>query len=69
MVVDVTSSRSRMSLGPPQKLFSIPLNDGLRETPPPYDLAPDGQRFLMNLPDRSASLLLVQGLDAIPAKR
>jgi hypothetical protein len=31
-------------------------------------VAPDDQRFLMNLPDRPAPLLFLQGLDAILGK-
>jgi Tol biopolymer transport system component len=69
MSADVTSSGNGISLGQPQKLFSIPLNDATREFFSPYDVAPGGERFLMNLPDRPAALFFLQGLDAIVAGR
>jgi serine/threonine protein kinase len=34
----------------------------------PYDAAPDGQRFLLNVPDRPPSLFFLQGLDALVGK-
>ncbi len=64
MSVGITVSGNRMTLGPPQKLFSTPLNDVAREFFSPYDVASDGQRFLLNLPDRPAALFFLQGLDA-----
>ncbi|HSG01085.1 MAG TPA: hypothetical protein VLA20_08130, partial [Vicinamibacterales bacterium] len=69
MSVDVTSSGNEISLGQPRKLFSILLNDATREIFPPYDVAPGGERFLMNLPDRPGALFFLQGLDAIVAGR
>jgi len=69
MSASVTMSGDQISLGQPEKLFSIPLNDATREVYSPYDVAPDGQRFLMNLPDRPTPLFLLDGLDAIMGKR
>jgi Tol biopolymer transport system component len=69
MSVEVTVSGTGISLGQPQKLFSLPLNDATREFFSPYDVAPGGKRFLMNLPDRPGALFFLQGLDAIMAGR
>ncbi|HYN07343.1 MAG TPA: hypothetical protein VES67_08140 [Vicinamibacterales bacterium] len=43
----------------------IPLNDITRTTWAPYDAAPDGQRFLLNVPDRPTPLFFLQGLRAM----
>lgn len=51
-------------MGEPQKLFSRALSR-LGGSVMPYDAAPDGQRFLLNVPDRPLSLFFLQGLDAM----
>jgi hypothetical protein len=55
--------------GKPQRLFRIPLNDITRSSVAPYDVAPDGQRFLLNVPDRPTPLLFLQGLDVVVGKK
>ena len=55
--------------GKPRVLFRIPLNDITSEWFPPYDVTSDGQRFLLNVPDRPEPLLFLQGLDALMARK
>lgn len=49
------------------KLFSRVLSSA-GEILHPYDVAPDGQRFLLNVPDRPPSLFFLQGLDTMMGK-
>jgi len=51
--------------GKPQRLFRIPLNDITRRGFPPYGVSPDGQRFLLNVPDRPTPLFFLQGLKGL----
>ena len=44
MAAAVTANRSRFDVGPVQRLFEVPMVDGYW----PYDVSPDGQRFLVN---------------------
>jgi Tol biopolymer transport system component/predicted Ser/Thr protein kinase len=69
MVVSVTKAGTSIAPGKPQRLFRVPLNDITRPSFAPYDVAPDGQRFLLNVPDRPAPLFVLQGLNAIVAGR
>jgi Tol biopolymer transport system component len=55
--------------GKPRVLFRIPLNDFTSDWFPPYDVTSDGQRFLLNVPDRPEPLLFLQGLDALMARK
>ena len=66
-VMSVTFTRSGTSLVPaqPVRLFRIPLNDITRVSWSPYDVAPDGDRFLLNVPDRPTPLFFLQGLDGV----
>jgi hypothetical protein len=52
-----------LQLGEPARLFRIPLND-LNETTP-YDVSPDGQRFLLNVPEAPLPLLFIRGVDRL----
>jgi Tol biopolymer transport system component len=63
-VMSVSLSRSGATIvpGKPQRLFRIPLNDITRRGFPPYGVSPDGQRFLLNVPDRPTPLFFLQGL-------
>ena len=64
MTASLAASGETVTVSAPQKLFSravIRLNGAAM----PYDAAPDGQRFLLNVPDRPPSLFFLQGLDAI----
>ena len=53
--------------GKPHSLFRIPLNDIGADWFSPYDVTSDGQRFLLNIPDRPEPLMFLQGLDALVA--
>jgi hypothetical protein len=66
-IMSVAMTRSPAGIVPakPRQLFRIPLNDVTREIFPPYAVSPDGQRFLLNVPDRIPSLFVLQGLSAI----
>ena len=44
MAAGVTASGSRFEMGAVQRLFEVPMIDGYW----PYDVSPDGQRFLVN---------------------
>ena len=46
------------------QLFHIPLNDIGDDAFAPYDVAADGQRFLLNIPERPEPLFFLQGLAA-----
>ncbi len=63
MAVDVTPGASTLTIGEPKRLFVRPLNDIARSFFSPYDVAPDGQRFLLNVPDRPSPLYFLQGLE------
>jgi hypothetical protein len=65
MAVNVTPVTGTIQIGEPKRLFTLPLNDITRSFVSPYDVAPDGQRFLLNLPDRPDSLFFLQGLAAL----
>lgn len=68
MAVSVTRSGSTITTGKPQRLFRIPLNDITRSSYAPYGVTPDGQRFLLNVPDRPTPLFFMQGLEAVVRK-
>jgi hypothetical protein len=65
MAVTLTRSGTSITPGQPQRLFRIPLNDITRSAWAPYDVSADGQRFLLNVPDRPTPLLFLQGLGRI----
>jgi hypothetical protein len=65
MAVTLTRSGASITPGKPQRLFRIPLNDITRRTWAPYAVASDGQRFLLNVPDRPTPLFFLQGLEAM----
>ena len=46
----------------PRSLFKMTFNDIAVTLASPYDVHPDGQRFLVNTPE---PLLFVQGLEAL----
>ena len=68
MAVSVTPGTATIQIGEPQRLFTRPLNDITRSFVSPYDVAPDGQRFLLNRPDRPDPLFFLQGLAALVGK-
>jgi hypothetical protein len=59
---DVTVS---VGVGETTRLFRVPINDITKGFYSPYDVAPDGQRFLLNVPDRPSSLFFLRGLDGL----
>jgi hypothetical protein len=54
--------------GLPKQLFRIPLNVFTHVPFTPYDVAPDGQRFLLNLPETPTPLLYIRGVEQWLAK-
>ena len=62
MAVPIARSGASLTPGQPQRLFRVPLNDITRSSWPPYAPAADGQRFLLNVPDRPTPLFFLQGL-------
>jgi eukaryotic-like serine/threonine-protein kinase len=62
MAVSLTRSGPTIVPGKPERLFRIPLNDITRGSWAPYGVSPDGQRFLLNVPDRPTPLFYLQGL-------
>jgi eukaryotic-like serine/threonine-protein kinase len=62
MAVSLTRSGAMIAPAKPQRLFRIPLNDITRNSYPPFGISPDGQRFLLNVPDRPTPLFYLQGL-------
>ena len=65
MSVSVARSGSTITTGKPQRLFRIPLNDITRAGYSPYGVTPDGQRFLLNVPDRPTPLFFMEGLEGL----
>ena len=69
MAAPLVRSATTITPGKPQRLFHIPLNDITRASMSPYDAAPDGKRFLLNVPDRPTPLMFLQGLETIVGKK
>ena len=66
MSASLARSGETITAGEPQKLFSHAISrTAVGGGQWPYDAAPDGQRFLLMVPDRLPSLLFLQGLDAV----
>jgi hypothetical protein len=55
MAAAVTANGSRFDVGAVQRLFDVPMVDGYW----PYDVSPDGQRFLVNTLDGAVAPLTV----------
>jgi Tol biopolymer transport system component len=55
MAAAVTASGSRFQVGAVQRLFEVPMVDGYW----PYDVSPDGQRFLVNTLDGAVAPLTI----------
>jgi dipeptidyl aminopeptidase/acylaminoacyl peptidase len=62
MAVEITPGMSQPA-GTPKQLFRIPLNDITRSFASPFDVAPDGERFLLNVPETPSPLFYVRGLE------
>jgi len=65
MAVNISTTVGSLTAGAPHKLFNVPLNDLPITVFSPYDVAADGQKFLLNVPDRPEPLFFLQGLDAL----
>ena len=69
MSVSVSRSGASITTGDPKRLFRVSLNDVTRTSYSPYGVTPDGQRFLLNVPDRPTPLFLLQGLEGLVGKK
>jgi eukaryotic-like serine/threonine-protein kinase len=69
MAATFNSRGNNAEIGRPKLLFRIPLNDITSDWFPPYDVSTDGQRFLLNIPDRPEPLFFLQGLNALMTKK
>ena len=69
MAASFTARGNTAEAGKPRPLFRIPLNDITAQWFSPYDVSSDGQRFLLNIPDRPEPLMFLQGLDAVMARK
>jgi hypothetical protein len=67
MAVEMTAAGQPASA--PKQLFRIPLNDITRIFESPYDVSPDGQRFLLNVPETPTPLLYIRGFQQWLARR
>jgi len=68
VAVDLSRFEETKVPGARQRLFRIMLNEAIRDTYAPVDVAPDGQRFLMNVPDPSEPLVFIHGYEALLKK-
>jgi hypothetical protein len=48
MVVSIDTNRDRLDIGAPRPLFAIRPRPPVRLDAYPYDVTPDGQRFVVN---------------------
>jgi hypothetical protein len=47
----------------PRRLFRIPINDIASTISCPFDVTPDGQRFLVNVPEPPEPLVFILGFE------
>jgi hypothetical protein len=59
----VRNIQGALQIGEPRRLFKLTINDIAAEISYPYDVTPDGQRFLVNVPEPPEPLLFIQGFD------
>jgi hypothetical protein len=64
MAVDVSNVERTFAPGDSHRLFQMVMNDITRDYLAPFDVAPDGQRFLVNAPDPPQPLTLIQHVSA-----
>ena len=67
VVVRVTRFGEELKASEPQILFKVAIND-IASGLSPYDVTPDGQRFLVNVLETPEPLLLIQGLEELLKK-
>jgi Tol biopolymer transport system component len=65
MAAAILAEGATLGVGETTRLFRVPINDITKGFYSPYDVAPDGQRFLLNVPDRPSSLFFLRGLDGL----
>ncbi|MDH4067026.1 MAG: hypothetical protein OEW19_21710, partial [Acidobacteriota bacterium] len=65
MVVDTARLAESGHVGATRQLFHIVLNDISSDGVSPYDAAPDGQRFLINVPETPEPLTYIQNWPAL----
>ena len=63
--VPITAAAGTLSVGAATRLFKIPLNDITLGFASPFDVSPDGQRFLLNVPDTPSPLLYIRGFQRL----
>jgi hypothetical protein len=64
MAVDVSNIERTFAPGDSHRLFRRVMNDITRDYLAPFDVAPDGQRFLVNVPEPPLPLTLIQHVSA-----
>jgi Tol biopolymer transport system component len=65
MVVAVENLGTILKVSEARRLFKMALNDITITATPPYDVYPDGQRFLVNMLEPPEPLLFIQGIDKL----
>jgi len=65
MMVPIVAAADTLSVGAASRLFRIPLNDITTGFVSPFDVSPDGQRFLLNVPDAPSPLLYIRGFQRL----
>jgi tRNA A-37 threonylcarbamoyl transferase component Bud32 len=65
VAVDVSALETTRVPGTRETLFRVVMNDVIRDHFAPYDVAPDGQRFLLNVADAPEPLLLIQRFERL----
>jgi hypothetical protein len=68
MVVSVSNLSGTPKIGEPQPLFKVSINDIAADNFSPYDVTPDGQRFLVNMLEPPEPLLYIQGIEELLQK-
>ena len=61
--VSVHNVQGGLQIGESRRLFRIPINDIASAISYPYDVTPDGQRFLVNVPEPPEPLVFIQGFE------
>jgi len=62
MAVAVTVVNGQLAFGDPKPLFRVLLNSNGGRLFPPYDVSPDGQRFLLNVAEAPQPLMFISGI-------
>lgn len=63
MAVDMSSFERTGRVGTPTRLFHVVMNDVVRDWFSPYAMTPDGQRFLVSIPERPEPLSWMTHVD------